>query len=238
MFKDGLRVIDVIQDIAEVITLDNGKQMSVVQFLNRFLFTPEMQHVHVEKLSGGEKRRLYLMTVLMQNPNFLILDEPTNDFDIVTLNVLEEYLTEFKGCLIIVSHDRFFMDKLVNHLFIFEGNGEVYDFPGNYSDYRSSQKLQEIEARRNVTLNTVKNLALEKKEIAISLKKKLSFKEKHELDQLSSQIELLEKEKSDLEASLSSGALSAEELIKGSHRISGIIALLDQKTDRWLELSE
>ena len=200
--KMGQRVIDIIQDIAEVITLDDGKQLSVAQFLNSFLFTPEMQYVHVEKLSGGEKRRLYLMTVLMQNPNFLILDEPTNDFDIVTLNVLEEYLAEFSGCLIIVSHDRFFMDKLVDHLFIFEGNGEVYDFPGNYSDYRASQKQQEIEARRNESQNTVKNLPVEKKVVAIPLKKKLSFKEKHELDLLTSQIESLEKEKCDLEARL------------------------------------
>jgi ATP-binding cassette subfamily F protein uup len=146
-FKPRRSVIDILRDIAEVVTLGDGRQVTVSQFLNYFLFPPEMQYVQVEKLSGGEKRRLYLMTVLMRNPNFLILDEPTNDFDIVTLNVLEDYLLQFGGCLILVSHDRFFMDKLVDHLFIFEGDGAVYDFPGNYSDYRASQKMQVIEAR-------------------------------------------------------------------------------------------
>ena len=157
MFKPGQRVIDIIQEIAEVINMGDGRQLTVTQFLNLFLFTAEMQYVQVEKLSGGEKRRLYLMTVLIRNPNFLILDEPTNDFDIVTLNVLEEYLLNFKGCLIIVSHDRFFMDKIVDHLFIFEGAGVVYDFPGNYSDYHASQKQQEIENRRSDEQPRLKN---------------------------------------------------------------------------------
>ncbi|RPJ72095.1 MAG: ABC transporter ATP-binding protein, partial [Alphaproteobacteria bacterium] len=165
------------------------------------------------------------------------LDEPTNDFDIVTLNVLEEYLSEFNGCLVIVSHDRFFMDKLVNHLFIFEGNGEVYDFPGNYSEYRSSQKSQEIEARRNEVPNAVKNIAIEKKEVA-ALKKKLSYKEKNELQLLTTEIELLEKEKSELETALSSGTLPPGKLVVGSHRIAEIIILLENKTNRWIELSE
>jgi len=236
-FKPGQRVIDIIRDIAEVITLGDGSQLSVMQFLQRFLFTPEMQYVHVEKLSGGEKRRLYLMTILMRNPNFLILDEPTNDFDIVTLNILEEYLLNFGGCLIIVSHDRFFMDKIVNHLFIFEGDGAVYDFPGNYSDYRVSQKQQEIEERRNDGQSKLKNVDVVKTEI-VNLKKKQSYKDKIEIQRLSSEIELLENEKKVLETDLSTGILNATELVSKSQRIADVINLLDQKTDRWIELSD
>ena len=237
-FKPGQRVIDILKDIAEVITLGDGRQLSIIQFLNHFLFTPEMQHVLVEKLSGGEKRRLYLMTVLMRNPNFLILDEPTNDFDIVTLNVFEEYLANFGGCLIIVTHDRFFMDKLVDHLFIFEGDGVVYDFPGNYSDYRVSQKQQEIEARRNEIQTRTKTTGCELKEPDSSIKKKRSFREKKEFEQLTAEIDNLEKEKAALESSLNSGSLKAEELISRSNRIGELIILIDRKTDRWLELSE
>jgi ATP-binding cassette subfamily F protein uup len=197
-----------------------------------------LQHVPVEKLSGGERRRLYLMTVLMRNPNFLILDEPTNDFDIVTLNVLEEYLSKFGGCLIIVSHDRFFMDKLVDHLFIFEGDGAVYDFPGNYSDYRASLKQQEIEERRND--RQIKTQAVEAtvQEPDRTIRKKLTFRENKELEQLTTEIEKLEKEKSLLETSLYSGTLNAEELVRQSHRIGEIISLIDQKTERWMELNE
>ena len=235
-FKEGKKVIDIIQDIAEVKTLSNGKQYSAVQLLNRFLFSPEMHNVYVEKLSGGEKRRLYLLTILMLNPNFLILDEPTNDFDILTLNVLEEYLNEFKGCLIMVSHDRFFMDKLVDHLFIFEGNSEVYDFPGNYSEYRLSQRSKDIEDRRNK--ETVKKEPVEKINAQAPAIKKLSFKDKKELETLTSEIESLEKEKTGLEISLSSGNLKPDELLDGSNRIAEVIALIDQKTNRWLELSE
>lgn len=237
-FKPGQRVIDVMREIAEVVTLSDGSQLSVVQFLNYFLFTPELQHVPVEKLSGGERRRLYLMTVLMRNPNFLILDEPTNDFDIVTLNVLEEYLSKFGGCLIIVSHDRFFMDKLVDHLFIFEGDGAVYDFPGNYSDYRASLKQQEIEERRND--RQIKTQAVEAtvQEPDRTIRKKLTFRENKELEQLTTEIEKLEKEKSLLETSLYSGTLNAEELVRQSHRIGEIISLIDQKTERWMELNE
>jgi ATP-binding cassette subfamily F protein uup len=237
-FKPGQRVIDTLRDIAEVMILGNGRQLSIVQFLNHFLFTPEMQYVQVEKLSGGERRRLYLMTVLMRNPNFLILDEPTNDFDIVTLNVLEEYLANFGGCLVIVSHDRFFMDKLVDHLFIFEGDGAVYDFPGNYSDYHASQKQQEIEARRNEMLTKPKTTGIVLKVTESSTKKKLSFKEKKEFEQITAEIESLEQEKTALEASLSSGTLKAEELVMKSNRIGELLILIDQKTDRWLELSE
>jgi ABC transport system ATP-binding/permease protein len=237
-FKPGQRVIDIMRDIAEVVTLADGRQLNISQFLNFFLFTPDMHYVQVEKLSGGERRRLYLMTVLMRNPNFLVLDEPTNDFDIVTLNVVEEYLANFGGCLIIVSHDRFFMDKLVEHLFIFEGNGAVYDFPGNYSDYRVSQKQQEIENRRNEEQPRAKNSGNPVKESNDPGKKKLSFKEKKELEQLTSEIETLEQEKKTLETLLSQGNLETNDLIAKSHRIAEIIALVDQKTDRWIELSE
>jgi ATP-binding cassette subfamily F protein uup len=236
-FKPGQRVIDILRDIAEVVTLGDGNQLSITQFLNHFLFTSEMQYVPVDKLSGGEKRRLYLMTVLMRNPNFLILDEPTNDFDIVTLNVFEEYLAKFGGCLIIVSHDRFFMDKLVDHLFIFEGDGAVYDFPGNYSDYRASQKQQEIEARRS-DAQVMKTTGNTTKESDDSIKKKRSFKEKKEFELLSAEIENLEKEKTALETLLSSGTLKADDLVSKSHRIAELIALIDKKTDRWMELSD
>jgi ATP-binding cassette subfamily F protein uup len=237
-FKPGQRVIDIMRDIAEVVTLGDGRQLSIIQFLNHFLFTPEMQYVQVEKLSGGERRRLYLMTVLMRNPNFLLLDEPTNDFDIVTLNVLEEYLSKFGGCLIIVSHDRFFMDKLVDHLFIFEGDGAVYDFPGNYSDYRASQKQQEIEARRSEPQAMDKPTGSTTKDTESPVKKKLTYKEKKELEELTSAIEELEKEKSLLESSLYSGTLNAEELVAKSNRIGELLRLIDRKTDRWMELSE
>ncbi len=237
-FKPGQRVIDVMKDIAEVIILGDGRQLSITQFLGHFLFTPEMQYVQVEKLSGGEKRRLYLMTVLMRNPNFLVLDEPTNDFDIVTLNAFEEYLKNFDGCLIIVSHDRFFMDKLVDHLFVFEGDGVVYDFPGNYSDYRASQKKQEMDARRNEAPDIAKTTIIAEKEPDNPARKKLSYKEKKEFEQLTTEIENLEKEKSTIESLLNSGKLKPEELIHKSNRIGEIISLIDQKTDRWLELSE
>ncbi len=236
-FKEGKKVIDIIRDIAEVKTLSDGNQFSAVQLLNRFLFTPEMHHVQVEKLSGGEKRRLYLLTILMLNPNFLILDEPTNDFDIFTLNVLEEYLNEFKGCLIIVSHDRFFMDKLVDHLFIFEGNGEIYDFPGNYSEYRLMQKERENENRRKIEQPVTKKSPVEKNNTPSSAKK-LSFKDKKELEELTIQIEILEKEKMELEARLSSGQLTPDELFSESKRIGEVMAIIDQKTNRWLELSD
>jgi ATP-binding cassette subfamily F protein uup len=237
-FKSGQRVIDIMRDIAEVVTLADGRQLNVSQFLNFFLFPPEMHYVQVEKLSGGERRRLYLMTVLMRNPNFLVLDEPTNDFDIVTLNVVEEYLANFGGCLIIVSHDRFFMDKLVEHLFIFEGNGAVYDFPGNYSDYRVSQKQQEIENRRSEEQPASKTAGSAGKVVTESAKKKRSFKEIKELEKLTLEIEQLEKEKKLLESQLSTGSLETNDLIVKSQRIAEIISLMDQKTDRWLELSE
>jgi len=237
-FKPQQKVIDVVKEIADVVTLGDGKQFSVSQFLTHFLFPPEMQYVPVAKLSGGEKRRLYLMTVLMRNPNFLILDEPTNDLDIVTLNVLEDYLANFKGCIIIVSHDRFFMDKLVDHLFIFEGKGDVYDFPGNYSDYRASQKQQEIEAKRAGVKDRPKAAITTSKQAETSEKKKLTFKEKKELEQLEADLESLEKEKAQLETDLSSGLSNHEDLITKSNRIGEVMKLIDAKTNRWLALSE
>ncbi|MBR9998736.1 MAG: ABC-F family ATP-binding cassette domain-containing protein [Cyclobacteriaceae bacterium] len=237
-FDSGQRVIDILKEIAEYVTLADGKQLSVSQFLNHFLFTPEMQYVRIDKLSGGEKRRLYLMTVLMRNPNFLVLDEPTNDFDIVTLNVLEDYLAAFGGCLIIVSHDRFFMDKLVDHLFIFEGEGEVYDFPGNYSDYRATLKEQESASNRNDKENAPKNTSSKPEANQDAGKRKLSFREKKELEQLTIEIEELEKEKSLLETEISSGTINHEELLDKSNRLGELIAEIDQKSDRWLELSE
>ena len=236
-FKPQQRVIDVVKEIAEVITLGDGSQMSVSQFLQFFLFPPEMQYVQVDRLSGGERRRLYLMTILMRNPNFLILDEPTNDFDIMTLNVLEDYLTTFGGCLIIVSHDRFFMDKLVDHLFIFEGDGAVYDFPGNYSEYRASQKQQIIEAKRTEAKEKPKTIVSDSKLVADGEKKKLTFKEKKELEQLESDLEALESEKTSIETSISSGTLNQDDLIIKSNRIGEVMRLIDEKTDRWLELS-
>ncbi len=231
------RVIDVVKDIAEVIPLGDGSKMSASQFLLYFQFTPEQQYTFVSKLSGGEKRRLYLLTVLIKNPNFLILDEPTNDLDILTLNTLEEFLTSFGGCLIIVSHDRYFMDKLVDHMFVFEGEGKIKDFPGNYTDYRESLK------------NLPKSDSVEKVKVAVkevvindAVKqvkgKKLSFNEKREFDQLETEIAKLEKEKLDLEFLLSSGNLSTDEIQNKSNRIGVVIDLIDLKTLRWLELDE
>jgi ABC transport system ATP-binding/permease protein len=232
-FKSGDRVIDVIKEIAEVIDLGNGNKMSASQFLNYFLFPPETQYNFVEKLSGGEKRRLYLCTVLMHNPNFLILDEPTNDLDIMTLNVLEDYLRNFQGCAIVVSHDRFFMDKIVDHLFVFEGDGKIKDFPGNYSDYRDWLEYTEKEAR-----------SPEKKEKIVApipvkeQAKKLGFNEKRELEQLEKDIQVLEQEKKSLEVDLELGTCSPEELVSKSVRHGEIAELLGQKEMRWLELSE
>ena len=237
-FKPGQKVIDIAKDIADVVTMGDGRQVGVSQFLTHFLFPPEMQYVQVEKLSGGEKRRLYLMTVLLRNPNFLILDEPTNDLDIVTLNVLEDYLQNFRGCLMIVSHDRFFMDKLVDHLFIFEGAGEVYDFPGNYSDFRATQKLQEQEeSRRKQAEQKPKPVEKTGSKDNSGGKKKLSYKEQKELEQLEGDISKLENEKAELEAQMNSGTLPADELVSKSHRIGEVMQLIDAKTDRWLELS-
>ena len=231
-FAPESRVIDIIKEIAEVVEMGDGSKLSASQFLTYFLFPPETQYSFVAKLSGGEKRRLYLCTILMRNPNFLILDEPTNDLDIMTLNVLEEYLKSFTGCVIVVSHDRFFMDKIVDHLFVFDGDGVIKDFPGNYSDYRDwaedRAKLDQSAAKTEKTV----------REKPISEKKKLSFKEKKELEELETEISLFEKEKKTLEEEMNSGALAAEELHKKSLRYGELTARLEEKELRWLELSE
>lgn len=236
-FNEESKVIDVVQEIAEVIDLGNGNKLTASQFLQHFLFAPEKQHDYIYKLSGGEKRRLYLCTVLIKNPNFLVLDEPTNDLDIVTLNMLEEYLTSFKGCLIVVSHDRYFMDKVVDHLMVFEGNGVINEFPGNYTQYR---EWKAIEDRR--LLEEQKSVAAErqseKENTKTAEKTKLSFKERKEFELLEKEIEALETEKSVITQALSSGTLSSEELIDKSNRIGEVLSLIDEKTMRWLELSE
>jgi ATP-binding cassette subfamily F protein uup len=243
-FDEQMKVIDVVQDIAEEVDLGNGKKMSASQFLQHFLFTPETQYNYVYKLSGGERRRLYLCTVLMRNPNFLVLDEPTNDLDIMTLNVLEEYLQSFKGCVIVVSHDRYFMDKVVDHLLVFKGNAELKDFPGNYTDYREWNELmeeQEREDRKNEhkKASQNKNVVPETKvEVKAPERKKLSFKEKQEFEALEKEIPLLESEKTDIESQLASGTLNGDEIIKASQRHAEVSDLIDEKTMRWLELSE
>lgn len=239
-FDEQMKVIDVVQNIAEYVDLGDGKKMGVSQFLNYFLFALEKQHNYVYKLSGGEKRRLYLCTVLMRSPNFLVLDEPTNDLDIVTLNVLEEYLRNFKGCAIVVSHDRYFMDKVVDHLLVFRGNADIKDFPGNYTQYREWKEVQdqlekETEAARQARMapTVEKTSRLEKVQ-----KKKLTFKERKEFEALEVEIPLLEAEKAELETAMSSGTLSNDELLAKSERIAKVIEEIDEKTMRWLELSE
>lgn len=232
-FDEQMKVIDVVQNIAEVIELGNGKRLTASQFLQHFLFTPETQHSYVYKLSGGERRRLYLCTVLMRNPNFLVLDEPTNDLDIITLNVLEEYLQNFKGCVIVVSHDRYFMDKVVDHLMVFNGQGDIRDFPGNYSDYRDwkeAKAQQEKEVRKSQEEKTAR--------VRLNDKKKMTYKERLEFEQLEKDIAALEEEKAAIEASLCSGELAVEELTRCSKRLSEMNDLIDEKTMRWLELSE
>ncbi|MCD8042333.1 MAG: ABC-F family ATP-binding cassette domain-containing protein [Tannerellaceae bacterium] len=236
-FDEQMKVIDVVQNMAEYVDLGDGKKMTVSQFLNYFLFTPDKQHNYVYKLSGGEKRRLYLCTVLMQNPNFLVLDEPTNDLDIITLNVLEEYLKTFKGCVIVVSHDRYFMDKVVDHLLVFRGNADIKDFPGNYTQYREWKEIQDKLEKEAETARQ-KPTGEKQEKYRTETKKKLSFKEKQEFEALEKEIPLLEQEKSELETSMSSGSLSNEELIAGGERIAQLIEEIDEKTMRWLELSE
>ena len=236
-FDEQMKVIDVVRDIAEEVDLGNGKKMTASQFLNYFLFVPEKQHNYVYKLSGGEKRRLHLCTVLMQNPNFLILDEPTNDLDIATLNILEDYLQNFKGCVIVVSHDRYFMDKVVDHLFVFEGDTVIRDFPGNYSQYRESLDLEikqkEPEKKQEQKIKSQDSHA--KKEAT----RKMTFNEKKEFETLEKEIPKLGEEKEKLENQLSSGEIkNSDEITKISKRFTEISNLLDEKEMRWLELSE
>jgi len=237
-FKPDQRVIDVVQEIAEVVTLGDGRQMGVKEFLNFFLFPFDMQYTPIAKLSGGEKRRLYLVTVLMRKPNFLILDEPTNDLDIMTLAVLEEYLTSFDGCVVVVSHDRFFMDQVVGHLFVFRGNGAIKDFPGNYSQYREWLTKVEKQEKKELFQATKKENRVEKPDKQDKPKTKLSFKEKREFEKLEEEIAGLEQEKEELEKEISSGSLKSDDLIAKSNRVGEIIKLLDEKENRWLELSE
>ena len=232
-FNEQMKVIDVITDIAEVIELGNGKRLTASQFLQHFLFTPETQHNYVYKLSGGERRRLYLCTVLMRNPNFLVLDEPTNDLDIVTLQVLEEYLQNFKGCVIVVSHDRYFMDKVVDHLLVFKGQGDIRDFPGNYSDYRD-WKLAKAEHEKEAA----KPKEEKTQRVRLNDKRRMTFKERKEFEQLEKEIAALEEEKKQIEEALCSGTLSVDELTEKSKRLPLLNDELDEKTMRWLELSE
>lgn len=239
-FKAGQTVFDVVHDIAETVETADGHTVSAVTMLNRFLFPPETHSKRVEILSGGEQRRLYLLTVLMRNPNFLILDEPTNDLDILTLNVLEEYLQAFKGCLLIVSHDRFFLDKTVDHLFVIREGGEVKDFVGRYSEYREYVKESEAEesrAAKAAAKSAPKNNAPQRHNTEPA-RRKLSYKEARELEALEAELPRLESEKSELESRLSSGALSHEELTETSGRIGELMRIIEEKEMRWLELSE
>lgn len=236
--NEDKRVIEVVKDIAEFIPLADGSKLSASGLLTKFLFPPDVQYGYVSKLSGGEKRRLYLMTILIKNPNFLILDEPTNDLDIVTLSVLEDFLTNFQGCVLIVTHDRYFMDKMVDHLFVFEGEGVVRDFSGNYTEYRDKKELEDKVQRTNTksesAVNTVETEFLKEKK----LKKKLSYKEKEEFDTLEKEIAKLEIKKNKLTEQLNAEGVDANKIIQYSEEIGHIIAQLDEKTLRWLTLSE
>lgn len=244
-FREDQKVIDVITEIADYIDLGGGKHMTASQFLQFFLFTPEEQHNYVYKLSGGEKRKLYLCTVLMRNPNFLVLDEPTNDLDIQTLQVLEEYLQDFAGCVIVVSHDRYFMDKVVDHLLVFKGEGEIQDFPGNYTQYREWSRMQaKDEAEQAKPAKSVNATAesdgagTAKRDANFENKRKMSYKEKREYEQLTQEIDALTEEQKKLEEELCSGNLSVEELTEKSKRLPEIKDELDEKEMRWLELAE
>ena len=234
-FDEQKKVIDIITDIAEYIDMGGGKHLSASQFLQYFLFTPEQQHNYVYKLSGGEKRKLYLCTVLMRNPNFLVLDEPTNDLDIQTLQIFEEYLADFPGCVIIVSHDRYFMDKVVDHLLVFKGNGEVQDFPGNYTQYREWRSLKSKDEEKD---NNTAQKAATVREKRHSDKRRMTYKERQEYAKLEQEIAQLEAERKLLEEQLCSGTLSVDELTEKSKRLPVLKEELDEKEMRWLELSE
>lgn len=233
-FNDQMKVIDAVRDIAEVVNVGGGKTLSASQFLQYFLFSPEKQHSYIYKLSGGERRRLYLCTILMRNPNFLILDEPTNDLDITTLRVLEEYLQSFGGCLIVVSHDRYFMDNMVDHLLVFEGDGVITDFPGNYTDYREKQigNAKTQKAEEKAASDT------KKQKVKTESPRKLTFAERKEYETLEKEIASLESEKSDIEAALCTGTLSVDDLTAKSKRLRELTDIIDEKTMRWMELAE
>jgi len=234
-FDEQKKVIDVVTDIAEYIDLGGGRHLTASQFLQHFLFTPEEQHSYVYKLSGGERRKLHLCTVLMRNPNFLVLDEPTNDLDIKTLQVLEEYLQDFPGCVIIVSHDRYFMDKVVDHLLVFHGDGQVQDFPGNYTQFRAWSLLQPQDVTKPTSTPTEKNPRTTPRS---DTRRKLTYKEKTEFERLDREIAALETEQTQIETLLCSGELSVDQLTEKSIRLSALKAELDEKSLRWLELSE
>ena len=234
---ESMKVIDAVRRVAEYVDLGGGKHLTAMQFLQHFMFTPLQQQNYIYKLSGGERRRLQLCTVLMQNPNFLILDEPTNDMDIVTLQILEQYLQDFKGCVIIVSHDRYFMDKVVDHLLVFQGNGLVKDFPGNYTQFRESEKLLEKTENEKVKTENSSPSANCKPRLT-EKKRKLTFTERQEFEQLEKDIEALEQEKTDIESALSSGTASVDEITTMSKRLPLLNDELDEKSMRWLELSE
>ncbi len=236
-FRDDQKVIDIITDIAEYIDLGGGKHLSASQFLQHFLFTPEQQHNYVCKLSGGERRKLYLCTVLMRNPNFLVLDEPTNDLDIQTLQILEEYLEDFPGCVIVVSHDRYFMDKVIDHLLVFQGNGIIKDFPGNYTQYREWNCLKCKEEKTKIK-SVAKHEKVASKNNGEEKRRKMSYKEKREFEQLEKDISRLENECKEIETALCSGMLSVEELTEKSKKLPLLKEELDEKSMRWLELSE
>lgn len=231
-FNEQQKVIDVITDIADYIDMGGGKHLSASQLLQHFLFTPEQQYNYVYKLSGGERRKLYLCTVLMRNPNFLVLDEPTNDLDIQTLQVLEEYLADFPGCVIVISHDRYFTDRVVDHILVFKGNGEIKDFPGNYTQYREWSKLQNRDVAGKVEPSS------KKQNYHNDRRRRLSYKEKREMERLEGEIDALEREQSEIETLLCSGTLSVEQLTEKSRRLPKLKEELDAKTMRWLELGE
>jgi ATP-binding cassette subfamily F protein uup len=237
-FDDNMTVIDAVKNIAEMVMVSDGTLLSVSQFMNYFLFPPEKQYTLIRKLSGGEKRRLYLLTVLMKNPNFLILDEPTNDLDILTLNVLEEYLADFRGCVIVVSHDRYFMDKVVDHIFEYKGEGVIKDFPGNYTQLRDKQEMEERQDSSVRVLKSQDTVSLQEKTAHKEKKPGLTFKEKREFEVLTVEIEILEKEKKQIESEISTGNLNTEQLFLQSKRHGEIAKLLDDKEMRWLELSD
>ena len=239
-FRDDQKVIDVVRDIAEYIDLGQGRHFSASQFLQHFLFTPEQQYNYVYKLSGGEKRKLYLCTVLMKNPNFLVLDEPTNDLDIKTLQILEDYLQEFPGCVIIVSHDRYFMDKVVDHLLVFKGNGVIKDFPGNYTQYREWKKIEPEpeEPKKGEATNTVSQRSSGPRDPNANKKRKMTFKEKREFESLEKELETLNTEKKNIEEKLSGSNITVEEITTLSKRLPILNNEIDEKELRWLELSE
>ena len=237
-FDSSMRVIDAVRDIAEYIDMDGGRKLTASQFLQHFLFTPEQQHNYIYKLSGGERRRLYLCTVLMTNPNFLVLDEPTNDLDIITLQILEEYLQSFKGCVIIVSHDRYFMDKVVDHLLVFYGDGRIKDFPGNYTQYREWEDYRKELERANEGKKVVPDDNGCAKKVRLTSKRKLTFKEQKEFESLTSEIDQMESEKRNIEDALCSGTLSVSEITEMSKRLPILSQEIDDKTMRWMELAE